>query len=231
MGLWEAFVTALDLLVRLDPHVWSATWVSLYVSGVATLLSVFVGVPVGFVLGRAQFRGQVAVEVVLKTLTALPTVVVGLVVYGLLSRSGPLGFLGLLYTPSAMILGETLLVTPLVAALTLGLVRGADPRIEETALTLGASRGTAAWMLVRELRSGFVMVLAATFGRLISELGVALMVGGNLLGVTRTLTTAIALETGKGEFAAAFALGLVLLLVALAVHLVATLLTMQVRHS
>lgn len=230
MSLLEALITAVELLVGLDPRVWSATWMSLYVSSVATLLAMLAGVPAGFALARAQFRGQVVLEVALKTLTALPTVVVGLVVYALLSRSGPLGFLGLLYTPSAMILGETLLVTPLAAALTFGLVQTADPRIEETALTLGASRWRAAWMLVHELRSGFAMVLAATFGRLVSELGVALMVGGNILGATRTLTTAITLETGKGEFALAFALGLILLVVALLVHLLAGLLTAQAKY-
>jgi tungstate transport system permease protein len=218
MSLWEALVLATRLLWEGDPRVWGAAWVSVYVAVSATACAMVFGTPLGFLLARRRGRGQRAIETVLKTLTALPTVVVGLTVYTLLSRSGPLGFLGLLYTPGAMIVGETLLVTPLVAALTFSLVRTADPRIEETALTLGATRLRAAWTLVQELRAGFAMVVATAFGRLLSELGVALMVGGNILGATRTLTTAIALETSKGEFALAFALGMLLLCAALLVN-------------
>ncbi len=229
MSLLEAFLTAIRLLVGFDPQVWGAAWMTLYVSVVATVCAMSFGVPIGFVLARRKGDGQQALAVLLRTLTALPTVVVGLVVYALLSRSGPLGSLGLLYTPAAMIVGETLLVTPLVAALTFGLVRSADPRIEETALTLGATPLRAAWMLVHELRAGFAMVLATAFGRLVSELGVALMVGGNILGATRTLTTAIALETGKGEFALAFALGILLLAVALLVNLAVSWFTTSAR--
>lgn len=220
MSLAEAFWAALVLVWEGDPQVLQAAWVSLFVSVAATVLATFVGVPVGILLARHRFIGSRVLEVVVKTLTAMPTVVVGLIFYTLLSRSGPLGTLELLYTPAAMILGGTCLVVPLVAALTLSLVGEADPRIEATARTLGASRWQARATLLYELRYGLVGVVVATFGRLLSELGVALMLGGNIKGETRTLTTAIALETSKGDFAVAFALGIVLLLLALAVNLV-----------
>jgi tungstate transport system permease protein len=158
------------------------------------------------------------VELCLRTLTALPTVVVGLLTYSLLSRRGFLGPFGLLYTQSAMVVGETILVVPLMAALTTAVISGADPRIEETALTLGASRFGAALTVLAEMRRGIAAAVATTFGRLISELGVALMVGGNIEGSTRTMTTAIALETSKGELALGFAIGLILLGVALGVN-------------
>jgi len=185
----------------------------------ATLLATLLGAPLGFAIATGRFRGSRAVEVALNTATALPTVVVGLLVYSLLSRRGPLGAWELLYTRSAMVIGETLLITPLMAALTVALVSGADPRIRETALTLGASRFGAAWTVLRELRRGALAAVATGFGRLFSELGVALMVGGNIENSTRTMTTAIALETGKGEFALALALGFILLGVALLVNI------------
>jgi len=144
--------------------------------------------------------------------------VVGLLTYTLLSRRGPFGALGLLYTQTAMVIGETILVAPLMAALTMAVVVGADPRIEETALTLGASRLSAALTVLAEMRRGILAAVVTGFGRLVSELGVALMVGGNILESTRTMTTAIALETSKGEFALGFALGLILLAVALVVN-------------
>ncbi|MCX8073766.1 MAG: ABC transporter permease [Candidatus Binatia bacterium] len=220
MTSWsEAWSTALALLWRADPEVVQAVWTSLYVSLVATAIAGVTGIPCGVLLARSRFPGRGIVEVTIKTLTALPTVVVGLLFYALLSRSGPLGVLGLLYTPTAIILGEAALVFPLVAALTMSLVAEADPRIEATAKTLGASPRQAVLTLLFELRYGVVGIAVATFGRLLAELGVALMLGGNIRGSTRTLTTAIALETSKGDFALALALGLLLLLLALAVNL------------
>jgi len=213
-----AFVSAAHLLLTRDPHVLSAVAVSLRVSLLATLCATVFGVPIGFVVATRRFSGRRATELILDTLTALPTVVVGLVVYTLLSRRGPLGVLGLLYTQWAMIIGETILATPLMAALTVAVVGGADPRIEETALTLGASRLRAAFTVLAELRNGLFGAVVTGFGRLISELGIALMVGGNIQDATRTMTTAIALETSKGEFAFGFALGLILLATALAVN-------------
>ena len=218
MDLWEALRAAWHLLVTLDPRVLSATAVSLRVSLAATLASAVLGMPVGFWVAAREFRGRHVVEVCLRTLTALPTVVVGLLTYALLSRRGPLGALGLLYTQGAMVLGETVLVTPLMATLAMAVVAGADPRIEETALTLGASRLRAALTVLAEVRRGVLAALVTGFGRLISELGIALMVGGNIRDATRTMTTAIALESSKGEFALGFALGLILLAVALGIN-------------
>ncbi len=207
------------LLVARDPQVMSAVTVSLWVALLATALATLFGAPIGFLVATRSFRGRRAAELVLNTSTALPTVVVGLLTYALLSRRGMLGALGLLYTPSGMVIGETFLVTPLMAALTLAVVSSADPRIEETALTLGASRLRAALTVLAEMRRGLLAAVATGFGRLISELGIALMVGGNILGATRTMTTAIALETSKGEFALGLALGFILLAVALAVNM------------
>lgn len=225
MDLGEAFAAALRLIATADPHVVAAVTVSLQVALLATALATCLGAPLGFAVAGSRFRGRRAVEIALNTATALPTVVVGLLVYTLLSRRGPLGGWELLYTRSAMVIGETLLIAPLMAALTLALVSGADPRIRETALTLGASRLRAGFVVVRELRRGALAALATGFGRLIAELGVALMVGGNIEHATRTMTTAIALETGKGEFALALALGLILLGVALLVNVGAALVT------
>ena len=223
MNLGDALAAALQLLATRDADVMAAVRVSLEVALASTLLATLLGAPLGFAVGTGRFRGRRAVEVGLNTATALPTVVVGLLVYAMLSRRGPLGPMELLYTRSAMVIGETLLITPLMAALTMALVSGADPRIRETALTLGASRLGAAWTVLGELRRGALAAVATGFGRLISELGVALMVGGNILGATRTMTTAIALETGKGEFALALALGVILLSVALLVNVGAAL--------
>ena len=225
MSFQEAFAAAVRLLATFDPHVFSAVAVSLRVSIVATILATILGAPIGFWVAARRFRGRRAVEVGLKTLTAFPTVVVGLLTYTLLSRRGPFGALGLLYTQWAMMFGGTILVTPLLAALTMAVVSGADPRIEDTALTLGASRTGAALTVLSEVRHGLIAAIVTGFGRLISELGVALMVGGNIAGATRSMTTAIALETSKGEFAFAFALGLLLLTVALAVNVLVAALT------
>lgn len=225
MSFLEALSAAVRLLSTWDPQVMSAAAVSLRVSVVATVLATLLGVPCGFLVAARDFRGRRVIELVLKTLTAFPTVVVGLLTYTMLSRRGPFGTLGLLYTQTAMVIGETILVTPLMAALTVAVVGGADPRIEETALTLGASRFRAALTVLAEMRRGLLAAVVTGFGRLVSELGVALMVGGNILGSTRTMTTAIALETSKGEFALGFALGLILLAVALAVNVCVAALT------
>ncbi|HSP96917.1 MAG TPA: ABC transporter permease [Candidatus Dormibacteraeota bacterium] len=225
MNFTDALAAALHLLATRDPHVVAAVIVSLEVALLATLFATLLGAPLGFLVGAGRFRARRAVEVALNTATALPTVVVGLLVYTLLSRRGPLGGLELLYTRGAMVIGETLLVTPLMAALTMALVSGADPRIRETALTLGATRLGAARAVLSELRRGALAAVATGFGRLISELGVALMVGGNIESSTRTMTTAIALETGKGEFALALALGVILLGVALLVNVSAAAVT------
>jgi tungstate transport system permease protein len=154
---------------------------------------------------------------------AMPTVVIGLVVYGFLSRQGPLGSLGLLFTPRAIIIGQAILATPVISNYTLSAIQGADQGILPTARTLGASRLQSLFQLAREVRFGLVAAIIAGFGRVISEVGVAMMLGGNIRLYTRTMTTAIALETGKGDFAYGLALGVILMTVSLAVNIFLTL--------
>lgn len=220
MGYWgDSLLTAFELILGFDREVRMAVWTSLYTSSCSIVIAALLGVPVGLWLGLNRFRGRRLLIALLNTLMALPTVVVGLLLFGLLSRQGPLGPLGLLFTPLAMIAGQTVLAAPIVANLVLAAVTGADQRIINTALTLGASRLQAAIQLLREIRFGVMAAVIAGFGRVIAEVGVAMMLGGNIRNSTRTMTTAIALETSKGEFAFGLALGIILLSVALIVNL------------
>jgi tungstate transport system permease protein len=216
--LTESLRTSLALILALDGEVVGAVRTSLAVALWSVLFAALGGIPVGVTVAVAEFPGKRAVVTLLNTLMALPTVVVGLVIYGLLSRQGPLGGMGLLFTPAAMVVGQTVLALPIVAHYTLGTVRGADPRILPTALTLGAGPLRSVTQLVLEVRFGAVAAVVAAFGRVVAEVGVAMMLGGNIRGFTRTMTTAIALETSKGEFAFGLALGIVLMSVALAVN-------------
>jgi tungstate transport system permease protein len=217
----EALEQALVRLVHLDPEVWDAVRVSLTVSGTATLVALLLGLPLGVAVALSRFPGKRGVVTTLNTLMALPTVVVGLVIYGLLSRSGPLGGAELLYTRTAMIVGQTVLALPIVAALVIAALQQADPRLRPTAWALGATPWQARWTVVRECRGGLLAAGAAAFGRVFAEVGVSMMLGGNLRGETRNLATGVAFETGKGEFALGLALGIVLLAVALGVNAVA----------
>jgi tungstate transport system permease protein len=201
-----------------------ATSLSLRVSLASTVLAAVIGIPLGTWLGFSVFRGRRAVVVLTNTLMAMPTVLVGLLVYALLSRQGPLGMLGLLYTPAAMIAGEAVLALPLVVALSRGAVENLDPRARETAVTLGASRVRTILVLAREASPALAAAVLSAFGRVVSELGIALMVGGNIRGETRTLTTSMTLATARGDFELAAALGGVLLVVAFSVVLTAELL-------
>lgn len=217
--LIESLRSALALVLAADAEVVHAVWTSLYTSGSAIFLAALIGIPAGAGLGLSRFPGRRMVLTGLNTLMALPTVVIGLVLFGFFSRQGPLGSLGLLFTPTALIIGQMVLATPIVANYTVAAVAGADPRIMNTALTLGASRLRATWQLLLEIRFGIIAAIVAGFGRVIAEVGVAMMLGGNIRGYTRTMTTAIALETSKGEFAFGLALGIVLIVVALGVNL------------
>ena len=217
--LLASLTAAFGMIIHLNEDVLGAVGISLYTSLVATLLSAVIGIPVGALIGLGRFPGRGLTMTLLNTLMALPTVVVGLILFGLFSRQGPLGPLGLLFTPYAMIAGQVVLATPIVANYTVAAVAGADPRILSTALTLGASRLRGTWQLLLEVRFGMMAAIVAGFGRVIAEVGVAMMLGGNIRGTTRTMTTAIALETSKGEFAFGLALGIVLMAVALIVNL------------
>ena len=155
----------------------------------------------------------------MNTLLALPTVVIGLIVYSLISRRGPLGIFGLLYTPSAMIIGQFILAIPIIIALTHSAVQGIDKRVRNTALTLGATEAQSAWTVIKEARYAVLAAVITGFGRVIAEVGAAMMLGGNIKGSTRVMTTAIALETAKGEFGFAIALGIILLFVAFSINI------------
>lgn len=205
-------------MTDLDGQLWSIAWLSLRVTITALLISAVVGIPLGAWLALTQFRGKGGVTAVIYTGMGLPPVVVGLAVYLLLSRAGPLGFLGWLFTPSAMVFAQTVIALPLVTGLTMAAVAGVPAELYSQVRALGASRWQARWAMLREARSGVLVALAAGFGRIISEVGAALMVGGNIEGHTRVLTTAIVLETGKGEFALALALAGWLLALTLAMN-------------
>ncbi|HOI11635.1 MAG TPA: ABC transporter permease [Myxococcota bacterium] len=220
----QAFHEALARLASFDPEVWDAVRVSLSVSGSATLAACAVGIPLGVGVALSRFPGKRAVVAGVNTLMSLPTVVIGLVLYALLSRSGPLGGLELLYTRAAMAVGQAVLATPIVAALAIGSLEQVDVRLRQTAWSLGATAGQARWVVVRESRGALVAAGMAAFGRVFAEVGVSMMLGGNLRGETRNLATGIAFETGKGEFAVGLALGFVLLTVALGVNALAILL-------
>jgi tungstate transport system permease protein len=194
-------------MANIDSELWSIVWLSLRVTGTAVFLSALVGVPLGTWLALARFPGKRLLTALVYTGMGLPPVVVGLAVYLLLSRSGPLAFLDWLFTPHAMVLAQSIIALPLVAGITLAAVSAVPADVLLQLRSLGASPWQARWTVLREARPGVLVAVAAGFGRVISEVGAALMVGGNIQGHTRVLTTAIVLETGKGEFALALALG------------------------
>jgi len=198
------------------------TLLSLMVSGLATGLSLLIGLPLGTWLALSRFRSRGVVLSVVNTGMALPPVVVGLFVAFTLWRSGPLGDLGLIYTPSAMVIAEVIIATPVILGLTVAALGQLDPRLRLQLMGLGASRWQTVWWLWREARLPLLAALMAGFGSVISEVGAAMMVGGNILHQTRVLTTAIVLEVGRGEFAQAVALGVVLLALAFLVNGVLT---------
>ena len=217
--LGEGLLESLRLLGRLDPDVLSAAWVSIRLACLSTLLAAAIGVPMGFLLATADFPGKALAVLSFNSLLGVPTVLIGLVGIGLLSRRGPLGGLDLLFTPTGMVLGTTFLAIPILVVFTLSPVKALSPLVRETARTLGASPLRVAWTLLREARYGLMAAVIAAFGRVISEVGIALMLGGNIRGYTRTLTTAIALETSKGLFGLGIALGIILLGIGTAINL------------
>jgi len=214
----QAFADAVALIFRLDPEVYLIVWTSVRISVIAVLLASLAGVPLALAVALEEFPGKRLLQQILNTLMALPTVVVGLLLYGMLSRRGPLGDLGLLYTPTAVVVGECVLVLPIVWNLCIAAVSGADPRLKRTCAALGASWWQQALIFLSELRYGLTAAIVVAFGRAIGEVGVAMMLGGNIEGYTRTMTTAIALETSKGEFELGLALGVLLLAVAFVVN-------------
>ncbi|HEY8119619.1 MAG TPA: ABC transporter permease [Methylophilaceae bacterium] len=218
MELLHATLTALNLLAAGDEVLWGTVLVSVKVCLLALLIASPPAVFLGFVLANFSFPGRRLLIIAVQTLLALPTVVIGLILYMLLSRHGPLGEMHLLFTQTAMVIGEAILAFPILAALTLSAVQGVDPRVSETARTLGAGRYRVAMTMLLEVRFAVMAAMVSGFGRVISEIGCAMMVGGNIAGVTRNITTAIALETSKGEFVQGIALGIVLVTIALGIN-------------
>jgi tungstate transport system permease protein len=208
-----------DLILSLDPAVMEIAGLSIKLAAISTLVAAVIGIPVGFILGTYDFPGRSFLASIVNTLLSLPTVVVGLAIYSFISRRGPLGRFGLLFTPTAIILGQAVLATPIVTALTMNATRSLERDLQMTALSLGASRVQVAYLLLLQARFAVLGALVAAFGRVIAEVGAAMMLGGNIEGYTRTITTAIALETSKGEFAFALSLGIILLLVSFVVNI------------
>ena len=217
-GIYKAF----NLLVTLDPEVMGVTLLSLQISGTATLISLFIGISVGTTIALAEFPGRKFVVSLINTGMSLPPVVVGLFVTIFLWRNGPLGFLEILYTPAAMILAQAVIATPIVMGITLAAIQALPKNLRLQILSLGATRFQMVWILVKEAKLPLLAGVMAGFGGVISEVGASIMVGGNIKGYSRVLTTATVMETSRGNFDIAIALGIILLLLAYFVNLVLT---------
>jgi tungstate transport system permease protein len=209
--LLDSFRSALLLVMSFDHELLVIVGCSLKVSCIATLLAAVVGIPFGFIIFFASFPGKRLTITCLNTLLALPTVVIGLCVYSFISRRGIFGSLDLLYTQTAIIIGQIILIIPVITTLTITAVNRIDKRYRLTALTLGANHLQMAWVIFQEARFGVIAAVIAAFGRVIAEIGISMMLGGNAKGFTRTMTTAMALEYDKGEFVLAVALGIILM--------------------
>ena len=218
------FLDAIDksfkLILDFNKDLFLVVWTSLRISLMAVIIASIIAIPLGIFVALKLFPGRNFLLSILNTLMALPTVIVGLLLYGLLNRQGLLGEFGLLYTPAAMVIGQSILIIPIIWNLSIAAVKGADPRLRITCLSLGASLFQKGMIYINEVRFALIAAIVAGFGRAIGEVGVAMMLGGNIEGFTRTMTTAIALETSKGDFEFALALGFMLLLVAFMVNIV-----------
>jgi len=220
--IWQGVVEAIRLLLTGDPGVLAITWLSIQVSGGATLLSLLAGIPAGVALALTRFPSRGLLIALVNTGMGLPPVVVGLFVSIFLWRSGPLGLWELLYTPTAIVIAQFVIAVPIVTGLTIAAMQQLNPRLRLQLLALGASRWQMLWLLMREARLPLLAAVMAGFGGVISEVGASMMVGGNLLGQTRVLTTATVLETGKGNFDVAIALSLILLALVFGVNYLLT---------
>ena len=218
--VWDGLTKAIELLVSLDPEVMQIAGRSLTISGISCLLASLICVPLASLIHFRHFPGKRALINVIQTLFSVPTVIIGLFVFVLFSRAGPLGELGILFTPTAMVIGQMILITPILLGLTISALSGVSKEIVDTATSLGASGFQTVLLVLREARYAVLVAVIMGFGRAISEVGCALMVGGNFKDVTRVLTTAIYLETGQGELELAIALGIILLFLALIINIV-----------
>jgi len=217
--LLQGLLKAIELLATNDPETFSAVYATLVVSTYSLVATLIMGLPIGFGLGYFDFKAKKSVRVVVDTLLSLPTVFIGLLVYAFFTNRGPLGHLGLLFTLPGIAVGLTILALPVVVALSATAVESMDRQLRVTLISLGANRRQLFLSTLWEARHGVIAAALTAYGRVMTEVGIAMMVGGNIKWQTRTITTAIALETNKGEFAMGIALGLVLLLIAFGVNL------------
>ena len=213
-----SFIQAMELLFSGDREVYFIAFTSIKFSLISTVFSAVLAVPLGVLLALKNFFAKRGVIIVLNSLMALPTVVIGLFVYSFLSRSGSLGHLGLLFTPTAIVIGQSLLILPIISSMVFSGLSKLDPRLRETLVTLGASPKNIFVMIVKEGKTAILSAILAGFGRVIGEVGISMMLGGNIRWYTRTITTTIALETSKGEFELALALGVILIILALLIN-------------
>ena len=218
----QGIIKAFELIISFDPEVMGITWLSLKISGTATFISLFIGVSIGTIVALTNFSGKRVVISIINTGMGLPPVVVGLFVTIMIWRSGPLGFLEILYTPYAMIIAQAIIATPIVMGISLASIQNLPPNLRLQILSLGASRIQMVWVLIKESKLPLLAAVMAGFGGVISEVGASIMVGGNIKGYSRVLTTATVMETSKGNFDIALALGIILLIVAFLVNLLLT---------
>lgn len=216
----EAIIAAAGLLLQFDPEIYLTVWTSLKIALIATVLAALIAVPAGIIIAINQFIGKRLLLQSLNTLMAMPTVMIGLIFFGLLSRRGVLGDYGLLYTETAVIIGEASLILPIIINMTVVAVLSADSRLLPTLKSMGATQAQLIMPLLKELHYAILAAVITGFGRAIGEVGAAMMLGGNIHGSTRTMTTAIALETSKGDFELGLALGIVLLIIAFTVNFI-----------
>jgi tungstate transport system permease protein len=229
--IWDGVRRAVGLLIGLDREVLAITWLSLQVAGTSTGLALIVGIPLGTLIALTRFPARDLVISLVNTGMGLPPVVVGLFVSIFLWRSGPLGVLELLYTPTAIVIAQLVIAAPIVTGLTLAAVQQIPPQFRLQMVAIGASRAQLLWLLVREARLPMLAAVMAGFGGVVSEIGASMMVGGNIRGQTRVLTTATVMETGKGNFDVAIALSLILLAVTFLVNYLLTVLQQRRRPS
>ena len=225
----DSFSAAIDLITTFDPALYQVVFNSVSISLIAATTAGILAIPAGIFMALNQFLGKQLIQNILNTLMALPTVLIGLLLYGLFSRLGPMGHLELLYTPSAIIIAQALLIFPIMMNLAIAAVTTADPRLVPTLISLGAKPSALVIQVAKQTRFIMLAAVITGFGRAIGEVGAAMMVGGNIEGYTRTMTTAIALETGKGEFEVGLALGLLLLLIAFFVNFILSWLQQEYR--
>ncbi|MFW5768452.1 MAG: ABC transporter permease [Spirochaetota bacterium] len=213
-----SFIRAMELLFSGEREVYFIAFTSIKFSLISTIISAVLAVPLGVLLALKNFFVKRGVIIVLNSLMALPTVVIGLFVYSFLSRSGSLGHLGILFTPTAIVIGQSVLILPIISSMVYSGLSKLDPRLRETLVTLGASSKNIFVMILKEGKTAILSAILAGFGRVIGEVGISMMLGGNIRWYTRTITTTIALETSKGEFELALALGVILIILALLIN-------------